>query len=59
MSAMQPEGFVGHEWEADRRPRCGLALGVVNVASHLWRVSLGRAQDPLKWFPFDMLVLPC
>jgi hypothetical protein len=59
MSAMQPEGSVGHEWEADRPPHCGLAPGVVNVAWHLWRVSLGQARDPLQWFPFDTLVVPC
>jgi hypothetical protein len=35
MSVMRPEGSVGHEWEVDRRPRCGSVLGVVNAASHL------------------------
>jgi hypothetical protein len=59
MSVMQPEGSVGHEWEADRRSRCGSVPGVVNVASHLWRVSQGRARVPLEWFPFDTPVLPC
>jgi hypothetical protein len=35
MSALQPEGLVGHEWEADQRLCRGLVPGVVNVASHL------------------------
>jgi hypothetical protein len=54
MSAMRPEGFVGHEWEANRHPRCGSVLGVVNAASYLRQISLGRARDPLEWFPSDM-----
>jgi hypothetical protein len=29
MSAIQPEWFIGHEWETDRRSRGGLVLGVV------------------------------
>jgi hypothetical protein len=41
MSALRPEGSVGHEWEADQRIRCGSAPGVVNMADHLWRVGLG------------------
>jgi hypothetical protein len=40
MGAMLPKGFVGHEWEADRCPHCGSVSGVINVANHLWRVSL-------------------
>jgi hypothetical protein len=32
MSAMWPKGSVGHEWEADRRLRCCLVPGVINVA---------------------------
>jgi hypothetical protein len=35
MSALRPEGFVGHEWEADRCLRCDLVLDVVNVVGHL------------------------
>jgi hypothetical protein len=35
MSAMHIEGAIGHEWEADRRPRCGSVPGVVNPTSHL------------------------
>jgi hypothetical protein len=35
MSAMRPDGLVGLEWEVDRCPCCGSALGVVNVAGHL------------------------
>lgn len=38
---MWPEGFVGHEWDADRRLRHGSMLGVVNVTSYLRWVSLG------------------
>jgi hypothetical protein len=25
----------------------------LNAIGHLWRVSLGRAQDPFEWFPSD------
>jgi hypothetical protein len=32
MIAMRPEGFVGHEWEADRCSCLGSVLGVVNAA---------------------------
>jgi hypothetical protein len=35
MSALRPEGFVGYEWEADRRLRCGSVSGIVNETSHL------------------------
>jgi hypothetical protein len=35
MSAMCSKGFVGHEWEADRRLRSGSVPSVVNVAGHL------------------------
>jgi hypothetical protein len=40
MSAMRPEGFVRHEWEADWILRCGSVLGVLNAAGYLWRASL-------------------
>lgn len=46
-------------WEADRRPRCSSVPGVVNAASHLWRVGWGRARDPLECFPSDTPDLPC
>jgi hypothetical protein len=35
MSAMWPDGFVGHEWEADRHPRCGSVPRAVNATSYL------------------------
>jgi hypothetical protein len=58
-SYVRPEGSVGLEWEADRRPRCGSVLGVVNTASHLWQVSSGPGEDPLEWYPSNTPVLPC
>jgi hypothetical protein len=33
MRVMRPEGTVGHEWEANRRPCCGSVPGMVNAAS--------------------------
>ena len=36
--------------------RCHAWLSVV---SYLWRVNLGRAWDPLVWFPSDTPDLPC
>jgi hypothetical protein len=59
MSVMRSEGSVGHEWEADRRPRCGSVPVVVNTTSHLWRTSPDRVRDPLDWFPYDTPDLPC
>jgi hypothetical protein len=55
MSAMRPEGFVGHEWEAGRRWRCGSVPDVVKY-DRLFMVGLvwGHTQDPLEWFPSDM-----
>jgi hypothetical protein len=35
MSALHPDGFVGQEWEADRRLHCGSALGTVNTTDYL------------------------
>jgi hypothetical protein len=35
MSALQPEGLIGHEWEVDRCLCRGSALGVVNGVDHL------------------------
>jgi hypothetical protein len=34
MSALRPEGFVGHEWEEDRRLCRDSLLDVVNAAGH-------------------------
>jgi hypothetical protein len=34
MSALQPEGFVGLEWEAERRLCRGLVPNVVNATRH-------------------------
>jgi hypothetical protein len=31
MSVVQPEGFLGHEWEVDRRPPHGSMPGMVNA----------------------------
>jgi hypothetical protein len=31
----RPEGFVGHEWEADQRLRCGSVPDTVNAAGLL------------------------
>jgi hypothetical protein len=33
MSALQPDGFITHEWEADRHLYRGSMLDVVNEAS--------------------------
>jgi hypothetical protein len=52
MSAMRLDGSVGHEWEADRRPRCGSVPGVVNAAWYLWRVSLGPGARSNRVVPF-------
>jgi hypothetical protein len=35
MSALRPEGFVGYEWEADRRLRCDSTRGPANAVGHL------------------------
>jgi hypothetical protein len=58
MRAMQPEGSVCHEWKADRRPRCGSRLGVVNAASHLWWVSPGSGTVSTRVAPFRHAQLP-
>jgi hypothetical protein len=52
MSAKRPEGFVGHEWEANRHPRYGSVPSMVNAASHLWRVSLGPGTGSTRVLPF-------
>jgi hypothetical protein len=40
ISALQSEGFVGHEWEADWSSCCGSTLGAVNVVRHLRLTNL-------------------
>jgi hypothetical protein len=52
MSAKRPEGSVGHEWEADWRPRYGSVPDVVNVASHLWWVRPGLGAGSTRVVPF-------
>jgi hypothetical protein len=52
MSAVRTEGFVGHEWKADRHPRCGSVPGVVNAAGHLRQVSLGPGTGSTRVVPF-------
>jgi hypothetical protein len=52
MSAMRLDGSVGHEWEADRRPRYGSVPGVVNAAWYLWRVSPGPGTRSNRVAPF-------
>jgi hypothetical protein len=43
MSAMWAEGFIGHEWEEYRHPRCGSVAAVVNVVG-LFTVGQSRAK---------------
>jgi hypothetical protein len=62
MSAMRLEGFVGHEWEADRRT--ALWLSVVNVTGYLQLVSLGLGVGftrvvPLRHVQPSCQVPPC
>jgi hypothetical protein len=52
MSAMRPEGSVGHEWEVDRCPLYGPVPSVVNAVGHLWRVSLGLGTRSIRVVPF-------
>jgi hypothetical protein len=50
MSALRPEGFVGHEWEADQCLRCGLTPAqLMRVVIYDGSVS-GQVRDPLEWF---------
>jgi hypothetical protein len=58
MSVMQTEGSIGHVWEADRRPCCSLVLGMVNAASHLWRVSPELGVGFTRVAPFRHVWLP-
>jgi hypothetical protein len=54
MSAMRPEGFIGHEWEADRThamARCQAWLMRLVIYGGSVR---GRAQDPLECQTFNM-----
>lgn len=44
MSVMLFKGFVGYEWEPNRRPRCGSVLNMVNTVNHLCRASLEPCQ---------------
>jgi hypothetical protein len=50
MSTLRPEGFVDHEWEADRR------LAVARRQTQLmWLIIydgpvLAETRDPLEWF---------
>jgi hypothetical protein len=50
---MRHEGSVGHEWEADRRPRYGSVPCAVNAASHLWRVSPCPGAGSTRVVPFQ------
>jgi hypothetical protein len=52
MSALQLEGFVGHEGEVDKRPRCGSVPGAVNATSYLRRVSLRSSAGSTLVVPF-------
>jgi hypothetical protein len=52
MISMQAEGYVCYEWEANQRPHYGLALGMVNATSHLWRVSSGPCVGSTRVVPF-------
>jgi hypothetical protein len=52
MSAMSLEEFVSHEWEVDRRPRCGSMPGMVNVTSHLWTASPRPGVGSTRVVPF-------
>jgi hypothetical protein len=38
--------------EVNQRPRYGSVPGVVNVAYHLWRVSLGPGASSTRLVPF-------
>jgi hypothetical protein len=51
MTDMQPDGFVGHEWEVEWRPRHGSVLGVVNAAEYLRQVSLGLGKGSTRVVP--------
>jgi hypothetical protein len=51
MSALQSEGLVGHEWEADCHPvvaqhQVQLMRSVIYAGS-----VLGHTRDPLEWIP--------
>ena len=60
MSAMRIEGSVGHDWEADLRPRYGSVPDVINAVSHLWWVSprLGAGSTRVARFQHTQLPLP-
>jgi hypothetical protein len=60
--ALQPNGLIGHEWEADRRLCRGLVLGIVNATDHLWWVGLRSDEGSTRviplWFAHPYLVPP-
>jgi hypothetical protein len=58
MSIIRPEGPVGHDWEADLRPRYGSVPGVINAVSHLWWVSLRLGAGSTRVAPFKHTQLP-
>jgi hypothetical protein len=59
MSALWYEGLIGYEWEVDRRLRCGSMPGTVNVAGHLWWVSLGPGEGSTRVVSLRLTCLPC
>jgi hypothetical protein len=48
MSALQPDGIVGHEWEMDQHICHGSMPSVVNVVGHLWQVGLGPGEGSTR-----------
>lgn len=48
MSDIRSEGFIGQEWEVDRRLRYGSVSGVVNATGYLQRVSLGPGTESTR-----------
>jgi hypothetical protein len=59
MSVIRPEGSVGHDWEADLRPRYGSVPGMINVVvSHLWWVSPRLGAGSTRVAPFQHTQLP-
>jgi hypothetical protein len=53
INAPQSEGFVGHEWEVQWCLRCGSIPCIVNVADHLWWVSLGTSMRSTRVVSLD------
>jgi hypothetical protein len=52
MSVMRPKGSICHEWDANRRPRCGSVRRTVNAVSYLWRVNPGSGAGSTRVVPF-------